>query len=355
MDSFDSLYGCLLGGALGDALGLPFERLTPAKRTRLWGDFPGGLEMCFLPRRGMVSDDTEHALFTARALLESRGTSERFARVLASELRAWMLTLPPGIGWATLRAGVKALLFLPASRTGVVSAGNGPAMRAAILGAFFGDATAQLKEFCRVSTRLTHTDPKAEWGAFAVALAASHATKGQADGRRFVRDLGEWSDDSEAAREMIALAKRAVNSAARGQSAADFCADMGLKHGVSGYIFHTVPVVLQCWLRHAADFRAGIEEIIRCGGDTDSTAAILGGILGAGVGGAQLPADWTSELRDFPNSRGYIERVAKELALAGDEGVTVVTPRALFGMPLLRNAFFVSVVIAHALRRLVPF
>ena len=303
----------------------------------------------------MVSDDTEHALFTARALLESRGSSDRFAKILTSELRAWMLTLPPGIGWATLRAGLKSLLFLPATRTGVVSAGNGPAMRAAILGAFFGDATAQLRDFCRISTRLTHTDAKAEWGAFAVALAASHAAQKQADGRRFVRDLGEWSDDSLAAKEMLTLAKRAVNSTARSQSAADFCAELELQNGVSGYIFHTVPVVLHCWLRHPSDFRAGVEEIIRCGGDTDSTAAILGGIVGASTGAGQLPADWTSELWDFPNSRGYIERVAKELALAQDEGVTVVTPRALFGTPILRNVFFVSVVFLHALRRLLPF
>ena len=355
MSSFSSLHGCLLGGALGDALGLPFERLSPTKRRRIWGEEPErGLEMCFLPRKGMVSDDTEHALFTARALIESRGDVDRFARALAGELRGWFVSLPPGIGLATLRAGLKSLLFLPATKIGVWSAGNGPAMRAAILGAFFRESTAQLRDFCRVSTLLTHTDPKAQWGAFAVALAASHAAQGQNDGRRFVRDLSEWSDDSSEAREVISLVKRAVNSASRGQNAVEFCAELGLQHGVSGYMLHTVPVVLHCWLAHPGDFRAGVEEIILCGGDSDSTGAILGGILGAGVGTDALPADWRSELWDWPNSPSYIERVAKELALASDEGLTVVAPRILFGAPLVRNVFFFLVVVAHAIRRALP-
>ena len=356
MSSLQTLHGCLLGGALGDALGLPFERLSPAKRRRIWGEeIERGLDMCFLPHRGMVSDDTEHALFTARALLESRGGSERFGRVLASEFRHWALTLPPGVGMATLRAAFKSLLFLPADKIGVFSAGNGPAMRAPILGAFFGDGTAQLRDFCAISTRLTHTDPKAQWGAFAIALATSHAAQGQSDGRRFVRDLSEWSDDSDAAKEMLSLAKRAVNSASRAQSALEFCAELDLQNGVTGYIFHTVPVVLQCWLRHPQNFRAGVQEIVLCGGDSDSTGAILGGILGASIGADALPADWVSDLHDWPNSPAYIARVAKELALASEEGSTIVAPRVLFGAPLLRNAFFLSIVLIHAARRALPF
>lgn len=356
MSSFDALHGCLLGGALGDALGLPFEKLPPQKRTRIWGQLsPDTLEMCFLPRRGMVSDDTEHALFTARALLESRGSSARFAKTLSSELRAWFWTLPPGIGWATLRACLKASLFLPASKSGVYSAGNGPAMRAPILGAFFGEGTEQLRDFCVITTRLTHTDPKAHWGAFAVALAASHAVRGQPDSRRFIRDLSEWSDDSEAAREMLSLAKRAANSASRNQHAADFCAELGLEKGVTGYIFHTVPIVLQCFFRRPTDFRASVGEIILCGGDTDTTGAILGGIIGAGIGAEALPKDWASELWDWPNSPRYIASLARELASAGDEGVVVTAPRALFGTPLARNALFLFIVLGHAMRRIVPF
>ena len=55
---------------------------------------------------------------------------------------------------------------------GGYSAGNGPAMRSPILGVCFGAETERLKHLVCASTRLTHTDPKAEFGAIAVALAA---------------------------------------------------------------------------------------------------------------------------------------------------------------------------------------
>ena len=348
---FDRLHGCLLGGAIGDALGLPFERLRPDRARQIFGAQPQGLEMQLLPHRGMLSDDTEHALFTARALLESRGDVQKFGRVLRGELRAWTFYLPPGVGKATLLAGLKAWTFT--DKTGVFSAGNGPAMRAPILGAFLPDLI-QLREFCRASTHLTHTDPKAEFGALAIALAAHQSAHDECNGARLLRDLREWSDDSEAAREMIELAEKAVASAGNNQTAREFCRELGLQNGVSGYIYHTVPVVLQCWLRYPADFRAALESIIRCGGDTDSTAAILGGIIGARVGAENLPQHWRSELWDWPNSPAYIERVARELESAHTEGIAVVAPRILLGAPLLRNAFFLLVILVHAARRMVP-
>ncbi|HEX8464097.1 MAG TPA: ADP-ribosylglycohydrolase family protein [Abditibacterium sp.] len=347
MTRFETLHGCLLGGAVGDALGLPVEGLSPLRQRALYGRIEA---MQFLPQRGMVSDDTEHALFTARALLESNGDPQRFGRLLASEFRRWMLALPPGIGLATLRAGVKSLGFVPQS--GVFSAGNGPAMRAPILGAALGDTIPQLREFLLISTRLTHTDPKAHWGALAVALAASAHIEG--DGRRLVRELSEWSDDSAAARECLQLLKKAVNSASRGQSGSNFCADLGLQSGVSGYIFHTVPVVIQVFLRFPNDFRGALEEIVSLGGDTDSTAAILGGILGARLGAEAIPRDWRSGLWDWPHTSASIENTARHLAESLETGETLAPPRLILPWQLARNAFFVAVVLAHATRRALP-
>lgn len=337
----------MVGGAVGDALGLPVERLTPARQKSLYGRIE---QMGFLPNRGMISDDTEHALFTARALLESGGDAEKFGRLLHSEFRRWMLALPPGIGLATLKAGLKSLIFLPQS--GVFSAGNGPAMRAAILGASLGEIVPQLRVCLDFSTRMTHLDPKASWGALAVALASSDGVG--LDGRRLVREFSEWSDDSDAAKECLQLLKRAANSASRGQSTPDFCVEIGLSEGVSGYIFHTVPVVIQCALRHTSDFRGGVEEIITCGGDTDTTAAILGGILGAHLGIEAIPQDWRSELWEWPNTPRSMEILARDLAKSLDEGEALVAPRLILPWQLARNIFFAGVVLTHALRRILP-
>ena len=106
----------------------------------------------------------------------------------AWRLRFWLLALPAGVGFATLKAMLKLWLGVSSERSGVFSAGNGPAMRAAILGVVFDDRM-MMQEFVRASTRITHTDPKAEYGALAVALAANHSMHGQYSGTEFLAEL----------------------------------------------------------------------------------------------------------------------------------------------------------------------
>jgi ADP-ribosylglycohydrolase len=77
-----------------------------------------------------------------------------------------------------------------------------------------------------------------------------------------------------------------------GSTPEQFAESLGLKHGVSGFIEHTVPAVLFCWLRSAGNFRQALIDVINLGGDTDSTGAILGGIAGATTGAAGIPREW---------------------------------------------------------------
>src|SRR2546427_13010876 len=58
--------GVLLGAAVGDALGLPAENLSPERIRKRWS---GEWRMRFLFGRGMISDDTEHTLMGSQALL----------------------------------------------------------------------------------------------------------------------------------------------------------------------------------------------------------------------------------------------------------------------------------------------
>lgn len=122
------LENILLGTAVGDSLGLPAEGLSARRIKRRW---PGPWRHRFVCGQGMVSDDTEHTVFVAQCLAESPDDSEDFQRKLAWKLRLWLFCLPAGIGFATLRAILKLWLGFPPSRSGVFSAGNGPAMRSA--------------------------------------------------------------------------------------------------------------------------------------------------------------------------------------------------------------------------------
>src|SRR3954469_1620754 len=181
-----SLTSCRTGMAVGDALGLPHEGLSPRRARRL---FPDVDRYHFLFGRGMASDDTEHACMTAQALLASGGDPGRFARSLAWRLRWGLLGAPAGAGKATLQSTLKLWLGWGAAGSGVWSAGNGPAMRSPVLGVAFGHHPGGLGELVRVCPRVSPRDPKAEYGAFAAALAAAHASRHRADPDAFLAEL----------------------------------------------------------------------------------------------------------------------------------------------------------------------
>jgi len=347
----DAIVGCLLGTALGDATGLWCEGMSP-RRQRRFCAAPDGPRLLF--GRGMISDDTEHACMVAQALIVSAGEQTRFLRSLAWRFRWWLLGLPAGIGRATLRACIKLWLGFSGKRSGVFSAGNAPAMRSPLLGVCFGHDRCRLRALVRACTRITHTDPKAEFGAYVVALAAHLAsTRAGAPDLPdvFSRELRQdWEEDI-AWQELI---QRAIESAASGEETEEFARGLGLATGVSGYALHTVPVVIQAWLRHRPDFRKAVRALVKCGGDTDTTAAIVGAILGAEVGKNGLPGEWLARVWEWPRSMRWIEKLGIRLAGVCAAGKAQKTlPLFLPGI-FLRNLFFLILVLLHGFRRLLP-
>ena len=346
----DAIIGCLLGTAVGDALGLPCEGLGKRRQGRL---FPDLYTYRFVFGRGMVSDDTEHACLVAQALAASGGDVAAFERHLARGLRFWLLGLPAGVGKATLTATLRLWFGYGPGRSGVFSAGNGPAMRSALLGVCWGEDAARLRAFVRASTRITHTDPKAEHGALAVALAAAHASAAGAVAPGAFCDALRHALGAEAD-ELLRRIEEAMESAVAGHTTEAFAESLGLGRGVTGYVYHTVPVALHAWFRHPTDFRAAVSGVIRCGGDTDTTAAIVGGIVGAGVGKTGIPREWRDGLAEWPRDVAWMERLGTRLARVVEQG-TPLPPLPLPAPALaLRNLFFLIVVLYHGFRRLLP-
>jgi len=347
----EACIGCLLGTAVGDALGLPYEGMRPERGRRL---FPDMSRHHFVLGRGMVSDDTEHACFVAQGLIRARGDVDAFERHLAGSLRWWLLGLPAGIGKATLRACIRLWLGLGPKRSGVFSAGNGPAMRSPILGVTLGDSPDTLKTFVRASTQITHGDPKAFFGAMAVALAAHHSvSRSSISATEFFVDLVDCLSGEEAD-EFFALIEKAVTWAAKNDPVSDLADQIGSSGGISGYIYHTVPCVIGLWLRHPDDYAAAVTEIIAAGGDTDTTAAILGGIVGARVGAAGIPKPWVDGLLEWPRTVAWMQALSRALASAVDGDEHVTCPGYFWPGVVPRNALFLACVLAHGFRRLAP-
>jgi ADP-ribosylglycohydrolase len=291
----------------------------------------------------------------AMAIVARGEDVDGFTTQMRSRLRWWLASLPAGVGLATLRAILKLWLFVPRRWQGVYSAGNGPAMRSALLGALFAAKPESLRAFVHAGTVLTHRDPKAECAALAVALAAREAAGGHEDGADFLRRLQpELAGFAAPGAELLALVARAVESAARGESTVQFADALGLGQGVSGYAYHTVPVALQAWLRHPRDYRAAVLGVIECGGDTDTAAAITGGIVGAGVGREGIPPEWLARVLEWPASIGWMERLADNAArrVQGLPPRRQREPSILVLLP--RNLLFMAIVLVHGFRRLLP-
>lgn len=333
----DLILGCLLGTAVGDALGLPLEGL-PRRRIQRWTG--GEVRHRLILGRGMMSDDTDHTLMLAAALRRHPNDAAAMQRDFGRQLRGWLAALPAGVGLSTARAILRLWLGFPASKSGVRSAGNGAAMRGAIVGVVFRDNAAKRREFALAACRMTHTDPRAEESALLVAEAAALAADHEET--QAVLDALRPLVTSEEMRSRFASLEAGLSEKI---SVSDYAVWIGCEHGVSGFAPNSVAVALFGWLRHRGDFERVVTELIACGGDTDSVAAIAGGICGAEVGERGIPKAWIDGIRDWPRSMSYMRRMAEE---------SNRPPRVFWPAMLLRNLFFLGVVLTHGFRRLLP-
>ncbi|QDS99219.1 ADP-ribosylglycohydrolase family protein [Adhaeretor mobilis] len=348
MNRYPHILGCLLGTALGDAVGLRREGLSRRRAERMYGGTPLGPD--FILGLGFCSDDAEHTQMVGRALVLSAGHVAKFEKELSRQLKRWLVALPAGIGLATLRACIKLLLGFGPKRSGVFSAGNGPAMRTALIGVW-AESDDQLKELVRICTRLTHTDPRAEEGALLVAKAARLTASGQyVEPTEFLRDaVGEV--EGEELRESLQMAIKAL---AANKAPKEFADSLGWSEGVTGYVNHSVPAALYCWADSPNDFRRCVENAVLLGGDTDSVAAIAGAICGANVGSENLPPDWLISLAEWPRSKSWMRQLAEALSNEAKVCELPKPPGMRWLATVPRNFVFAAIVLVIGFRRLLP-
>jgi ADP-ribosylglycohydrolase len=335
----ERLEGVLLGTAVGDALGLPLEglsartiarRFAPVTRYRLCG------------KTGFVSDDTEQSALIAQALAahprEVRLAVHRFRR----SLLGWFLRLPWGIGWATLRSCVRIALGL--ERSGVDSAGNGAAMRAAVIGVAFADDRPARHAFSDALARVTHLDARAVEGARFVAEVASLAQASLSP-----LAIVEAALPVVESPELLLALRRAIARAREGAEVATAAQQLH----TSGFVLHTVPFAAFCFARFGDAPLRLLQETYSAGGDTDSIGAIVGAWAGARGGPQAFPAPLIAALHDGPFGPTHLRALAADLENALERGAP---PRSNWSpaAALLRNLALYPVILAHGFRRLLP-
>ncbi|WP_432564808.1 ADP-ribosylglycohydrolase family protein [Kineococcus sp. SYSU DK003] len=285
MDRQHRVMGALVGSAVGDALGAPFEfgppdafsaRFpTPARGVHT--EMCGGGTLNWEP--GEFTDDTQMALLLAESLLDHDGLDE--ADVF-DRFRRWAQAGPPDIGVQTSAVLLSGLPWDTAAvehvRAGHRAAGNGSLMRttpAAIRFAAAGrDAT---MDAARRISALTHGDPAAGEGcalfheALRVLLDGGDADAAVADALPLV---------GEPYREKWALV---CDHGWTPQDATE----------ANGAVWPTLGSALWA-LRNSTTFEEAMRLVVDLGGDTDTVACVTGALAGARAGMTGIPIRWTS-------------------------------------------------------------
>ena len=288
----DRVAGVLVGTAAGDALGAGYEFTTPGPDARI--DMIGGGPFGFAP--GEWTDDTSMAVAVARVTAE--GLDLRTAAGLdavAAGFLEWFNGGPKDVGSQTrmvlsardrTAAGMTATAESITGRTG----GNGSLMRTAAVGiAHLDDAGACVDAARRVSD-LTHADERAGQACQLWSYAIRHAAlTGSYAGVHGYLEI--------AAPEAADFWGQRLDEAESGEPA-DF--------GNNGWVVHALQTAWWAISRteqNQDQFAQAVELAVRAGNDTDTTAAIAGGLLGARWGLSAVPERWVGMLHGWPGLR----------------------------------------------------
>jgi ADP-ribosyl-[dinitrogen reductase] hydrolase len=341
----DKIRGTLLGTALGDSLGLIAERLTPNQIRRKFGKIS---RFYVLGDRGFVSDDTEQTALMAYTLARNPADVPNTLRDFRRSLMLWFFCLPFGIGKATIQSCLRVTCGI--KNSGVNSAGNGAAMRAAVLGVFLFDQHDLRLQLGTELARVTHTDPRAVEGALFVAeLAAILCVRptDQSLESCFYKAIQVVHDTS-----LRSALERAAELAAT--DADTWSAAAVLNGEPCAFILNSLPFSLFCFLRFGDHGALDcLSETVAGGGDTDTNAAIVGGWLGALKGEKALPLALVARIDNGPFGPDHLRQLGDALA-AVREGKSARVPSYSLPHSALRNILLVPIIVCHALCRLIP-
>ena len=308
----DRAVGALLGTAAGDALGAPYE-FGPPRGPQLEVAMVGGGSFGWQP--GEWTDDTSMAI--AIAEIAATGADLRDGKALDAIVHRWheWMKTAKDVGIQTssvLRAagwlGLSAQTAREASaalheRTGR-TAGNGSLMRTAPVALAYLDDEATLVEADRWVSELTHYDPDAGDACVLWCLAIRHAIlTGVLDVRIGLQHIDSDRRDLWAARLDVAETSQP----------SDFKNNGWVVEALQGAwsAITTTPIPQDdpaSGVFRADHLRLALDAAVRGGGDTDTVAAIAGGLLGAAYGGSAVPAQWRRVLHGWPglSTRGLV-------------------------------------------------
>jgi len=287
--------GCMLGAAIGDALGKQNEGLGRkdilengyvTDYGKAWPGCPGENL-----REGQYTDDTEQMIVLAQSLIECNGFN---AVDFAGKIAKW--------GSDAQNDPVRKKLVGPSSAAAISRLNSGitwkesgsdipscgSAMRVAPIGLFYNDMD-EIESNAALSSIPTHNSKGAIAGAVAVAVAVRSALC-EKDCSEIIKDTAGKASKYDAG-----LAKKIELSFEKKDIEPDKVFE---EFGTSYLVYDTVPCAFYCFSRHFAVPEKAIIEAVNAGGDTDSIACITGALYGALHGIDVFPEKWLKGLEN---------------------------------------------------------
>ena len=338
---FSRAYGALAGLALGDALGMPTQAMSPAQIRAVYGRITGLVDgdasQPYAPGMpaGSVTDDTEQALLVASLLVRGRGTSSGRVALDAGEfahaLLDWEDSMIERGSLDLLGPSTKAALERVRAGEDPLSVGgagttNGAAMRVTPIG--IAVSTTDPEAFADAvwsSCQVTHATRQGFQSAALVAAAVSMGidwdTPSASDmtallwkALTYVDSLperGAWTPDPD----VVAATRRAMQLVANPASSSLEC--LVEQVGTSVASAQAIPMAFALLARDPSP--RALLDAANIGGDTDTIGAIAGAILGGALGEQVLPADSLSMIEEV--SHLGLPSVALELLELRDQAL----------------------------------
>lgn len=288
--------GAIVGTAVGDALGAPFEgrRRVPAAALAAWQHDEGALRW---------TDDTAMTIGLAESLaalgrFDGADMADRFVTHHQAEPWRGYGGGPPQI-FAAIRD--RAPWHEPARELfgGQGSYGNGAAMRVAPAGLFAHRDLDAAVELARATAAITHAHELARQGAalqaYAVGWFVGQRPAAPVEVHGLLADLRAIAPAAELQRAIDVLASlEDLREEDRSAAAGVVVAEIG--NGIAAA--EAVPAALHAMLAHLRSFPDAVGYAIRLGGDTDTIAAMTGALSGAFLGHYAIPTAWLARLED---------------------------------------------------------
>jgi len=332
--NLDHYLGCLLGGAIGDALGAAVEFDAISDIRNKYGDKGIRVYDEAYGRKGAITDDTQMTLFTAEGLLRAatraheKGFGPSFPSCTYSAYRRWLATQGevekdsiPMDGWLVTESGLFSRrapgnTCLSAIKSGVLyslsgenrqpnsSKGCGAVMRMAPVGLFvqspfvcniWGDKMRDEKAFevGRDLGYLTHGHPDGYLPAAFLALLIGRLIDGDDLNTALDKSCEALKVNDDGEETLAAIVKARELAASRTvRPYPETLQKMG-----EGWVGEeALAIAIYCALAAGADFDFGVRLAVNHGGDSDSTGAIAGNILGALLGRKAIGEEWLKQI-----------------------------------------------------------